>query len=73
MRLFIEDVKEGYMDVIDNVDRVSIEKHENKNALFVYTDNTNDAKEIIPLNEIRLAFMVDITRKDCKEYFRYQK
>ena len=72
MRLFIDDYKTGYMDVIDNVSRVSIEKHNNKNSLFVYCYSNKD-NEIIPLNEIRLAFMVDISGKECKEYFRYEK
>lgn len=72
MRLFIEDYKSGYMDVIDNVSRVSIEKHDNKNSLFVYCYDNKD-NEIIPLNEIRLAFMVDISGEECKEYFRYEK
>ena len=73
MRLFYEDYKSGYVNVIDNVDRVKIEKHENKNTLCVYTNGKNYATDIIPLNEIRLAFMVDISGDNCKEYFRYEK
>ena len=73
MRLFIEDYKSGYVDVINNVDRVSIEKYEKKNSLFVYCDGKDYATEIIPLNKIKLAFMVDVREKHTKEYFRYEK
>ena len=73
MRLFVEDYKSGYVDVIDNVDRVSIEKYEKKNSLFVYCNEKDYATEIIPLNEIKLAFMVDVRGKHTKEYFRYEK
>ena len=72
MRLFVEYTKSGYMDAFNNVSRVSIKKQEKKNKLFIY-DYADKYIDIIPLNEIKLAFMVDTSGKDCKEYFRYEK
>ena len=71
MRLFVEDYKEGYMEIIDGVERVKIEKQDNVNYLFGY--NKIGYIFIKKLADIKLAFMVDITREDCKEYFRYEK
>lgn len=69
MRLFIEDLK-GYIDVYDNVRNVFIRKVDNKNTIELsYINKTG--KDYIPLNEIRLAFLVNLN--NMEEYFRYEK
>lgn len=75
MRLFVEDMK-GYMETFDNVKKVSIKKVDNKNTLIInYNANPilfdNSIDITIPLNEIRLAFMINLETMD--EYFRYEK
>lgn len=69
MRLFIEDLK-GYTDVYDNVRNVFIRKVDNKNTIELRYINKTE-KDYIPLNEIRLAFLVDLN--NMEEYFRYEK
>ena len=69
MRLFIEDLK-GYTDVYDNVRNVFIRKVDNKNTIELSYINKTE-KDYIPLNEIRLAFLVDLN--NMEEYFRYEK
>ena len=75
MKLFIEDMK-GYTKTYNNVKKVSIKKIDNKNTLIVnynanpiLFDNTID--ETIPLNEIKLAFAINL--ETMEEYFRYEK
>ena len=69
MKLFVENLK-GNMDVFDNVYKVSIKKINNKNHLVVYY-NSCKAGDTIPLNEVKLSFLVDTDT--MHEYFRYQK
>ena len=69
MRLFIEDLK-GYTDVYDNVRSVFIRKVDNKNTIELSYINKTE-KDYIPLNEIRLAFLVDLN--NMEEYFRYER
>lgn len=71
MRLFYENYKNGYVNVINNVDRVKIEKHERVNYLYAHT-NVGYIR-VGKLADIGLAYMVDVNDKDCKEYFRYEK
>ena len=71
MRLFVEDYKNGYMEVIDNIDRVKIEKEDKINYLYGY--NKIGYIFIKKLADIKLAFLVDVSGKECKEYFRYEK
>ena len=71
MRLFYEDYKNGYVNVIDNVDKVKIEKHERVNYLYAHT-NVGYTR-VGKLADIGLAYMVDVSDKDYKEYFRYEK
>lgn len=78
MKLFVEDLK-GYMEAIDNVKRVVIEKIDNKNNLLVYTDCfTDQPYTTIPLKDIKLSFMVKVVKdkkgyESVEEYFRYEK
>ena len=69
IRLFIED-KKGYVETFDNVYKVSIKKIDNKNNLEI---NYNSLKnnEYLPLNEIKLAYLIDVDT--MHEYFRYEK
>ena len=69
MRLFVEDLK-GYMDVYENVNKVSIKKIDNKNKLIINYD-LQQRIEFIDLKEVRLAFMID--KDTLIEYFRYEK
>lgn len=69
IRLFIENIK-GYMYTYDNVYSVKIKKHNNKNTLLIYY-NANEYDELIPLNEIQTAFLVNVDT--MQEYFRYTK
>ena len=69
-KLFIEDLK-GYMEVYNYVKRVVITKVDGrKNYLAVFFTN-RDTQEYIPLNEIRLCYLVNIDTTE--EYFRYSK
>lgn len=71
MKLFVYYVKGG-MDVFNYVERVCIEKRENKNTLIIkFIDNTKD--EEIFLNEIDSTFLIEVIGDNCKEYFRYEK
>lgn len=71
MKLFVYYVKGG-MDVFNHVERVCIEKRENKNTLIIkFIDNTKD--EEIFLNEIDSTFLIEVIGDNCKEYFRYEK
>lgn len=74
MRLFVEDNK-GYVDVYDNVYKVSIKKIDNKNNLLIHINNTPDKEfaftENILLSKIKLAYLVDVDT--MHEYFRYEK
>lgn len=69
MKLFIEDLK-GYMEVYENVNKVSIKKIDNKNKLIINYDLPQRI-EFIDLKEVRLAFMID--KDTLMEYFRYEK
>ena len=71
LRLFVEDYKSGYMNVYDNVKKVKIEKDNNVNCLY-YKNNVGYVC-VGKLADIKLAFMVDVSGKNCKEYFRYEK
>lgn len=71
MRLFVEDYKNGCVETIDGIERVKIEKQDKVNYLFGY--NKIGYIFVKRLADIKLAFMVDITSEDCKEYFRYEK
>lgn len=69
MKLFIENTK-GYMDTYTNVWSIQIKKIENKNNLIIKYNSLKE-NDIISLNEIKLAFMIDInTMIEC---FRYEK
>ena len=70
MKLCIEDLK-GYMDTFEDVRRVRIEKIDKKKVLRIIYWLSTKEDEIIPLAEIRLAFMVDL--KNMEEYFRYER
>lgn len=71
MKLFVYYVKSG-SDVFNHVERVCINKKENKNILIIkFTDKTKD--EEIFLNEIESTFLIEIIGNNCKEYFRYEK
>lgn len=67
MKLFV--VSKKYTDVYTNIKNIFIKKIENKSQLeinYCYGD-----KEIIPLSEIKICFMID--EKTLEEYFRYEK
>lgn len=69
-KLFIEDLK-GYMEVYTHVERVIITKVDGrKNYLVVFFTNRN-TQEFIPLNEIRMCYLINIDTME--EYFRYSK
>lgn len=70
LKLFVEDLK-GYMDTYVDVKKIKIEKKEKKNVLKIEYWLSTKEDEIIPLNEIRLAFMVDLNT--MIEMFRYEK
>lgn len=74
MRLFVED-KKGYVETFDNVYKVSIKKIDNKSNLLIHNNNTVDKEfvfsENIPLNEIKLAYLIDVDT--MHEYFRYER
>ena len=69
MKLFIEDMK-GYMDTYTNVYSIQIKKINNKNNLIIKYNPLKD-DTIIPLNTVKLAFMINI--ETMEEYFRYEK
>lgn len=69
LKLFVEDLK-GYMDTYTNVKLVFVRKLGKKNILEVRFTN-NREPELIPLAEVRLAFMIDLNTMD--EMFRYEK
>ena len=69
-KIFIEDLK-GYMDAYTHVERVVITKVDGrKNYLVVFFTNRN-TQEFIPLNEIRMCYLINIDTME--EYFRYSK
>ena len=70
LKLFVEDLK-GYIDTYTDVKKIKIEKKEKKNVLKIEYWLSTKEDEIIPLNEIRLAFMVDLNT--MIEMFRYEK
>lgn len=65
LKLFIY-YKEGYHDIYKNVNNVYIKKVNNIRHLEVETTE----KELIPLRDIEMCFMVDL--KTMKEIFRYE-
>lgn len=69
MKLFVENSK-GYMNVYNNVYKVSVKKINNKNHLLIYYNSCKTADKIL-LKDIKLAFLVDTDT--MHEYFRYQK
>ena len=72
LKLFVEDYKNGYMDVYTNVYQVKIAKHNNKNCLEVhYRLNPLKDTDIIPLSEIKLCWLINADT--LEEYFRYEK
>ena len=69
-KIFIENIK-GYMEVYNHVERVVITKIDGrKNYLVVFFTNKS-TQEFIPLNEIRLCYLINIDTME--EYFRYTK
>lgn len=71
MRLFIYDLDE-HCEVLDYVVRVKITR-KNKKQVLIINQYLMENEDTRLLSEIKLAFMVDIKSKDCKEYFRYEK
>lgn len=69
LKLFIEDNK-GYTDTYKNVWSVSIKKIDNKNTLVIKYNSLKD-DDYIKLNEIKLAFIVDMNT--MIEIFRYER
>ena len=69
-KIFIENLK-GYMEVYNHVERVVITKIDGRKNYLVVFFTTKSRQEFIPLNEIRLCYLVNIDTME--EYFRYTK
>ena len=69
-KLFIEDLK-GYMDTYVDVKRIKIKKKERKNVLKIEYWLSTKEDDIIPLNEIKMCYLINIDTME--EYFRYSK
>lgn len=69
MKVFVEDTK-GYVDIYDNIYKISIKKINGKNNLIIKGSPATDEINI-PLKEIKLAYAIDNINLD--EYFRYEK
>ena len=70
-RLYIEYLS-GFMDVVDNVSFVTIEKPneiERKNHLFIYRNNV--CIDSIPLSKIKRVDLVNVNTMEY--YFKYIK
>lgn len=69
-KIFIENLK-GYMEVYNHVERVVITKIDGRKNYLVVFFTTKSRQEFIPLNEIRLCYLINIDTME--EYFRYTK
>ena len=76
LKTFVEDIK-GYMTTYANTKKIEIKKINNKNQLIIHYMGCAYRSELlveqIPLNEVRLAFMVNVNDDSVNEYFRYEK
>jgi hypothetical protein len=69
-KIFIENLK-GYMEVYNHVERVVITKIDGRKNYLVVFFTTKSRQEFIPLNEIRMCYLININTME--EYFRYSK
>lgn len=70
MKLFVEEHKTSYMNVYNNVRKVTILKMDKKNFLEIRYTNREDV-DYLPLSDIQLCFLIDL--ETMEEYFRYEK
>lgn len=69
MKVFIEDIK-GYVEVFNNIWKITIKKINGKNTLILKGNPASDEINI-SLSKIKLAYALD--NVNLEEYFRYEK